>query len=260
MREFLITPLEMLTEAPEGITPNTILIYSYIYYLCCNNIDRYTNIKNNELAAKLRFDINTVKSSVKSLKAQGYITIHGSTRNRKIQCNTPEDVIKEIKLKKQEEQAREAEIAAQTLESNEQLSKYQLDKWYLEYMEDVSYKQRLDDVKGFLCDQFQNLSVIERYYFEKSADPKEFKNFPMENFVEYIHSNIQTLKEKERISRRAKAYDLQHESSVFRSEFRKYNQDAVILYDRHPDSYHNLSECPFETQKTFLNWLEPELF
>jgi hypothetical protein len=241
MKEFLITPLEMLTDSPKEISPGTIVIYSYLFYLCSQKTDRRTDIKNTELKEILKMDLNTIKKAVSTLKKLKYIEISGSTRNRKIFCNDPYEIAEKLKEDKNKVI---------------QFQKMELEKWYIEYIEDIPKSQRIEDVRIYYADNYQKLSIINRIKFEKSADPKEIKNIDLSDFKKFIKLQINILQEKVRIKKRAGEYDQQHKR-LFKKEIRKFYIDKNIVDIREQSQ---LSDCPYELQKMFLEWLEPELF
>jgi DNA-binding MarR family transcriptional regulator len=241
MKEFLITPLEMLIDSPREITPGTIVIYSYLFYLCSQKTDRKTGIKNTELKEILKMDLNTIKKAVSTLKKSKYIEISGSTRNRRIFCNDPYEIAKKLKEDKNKAV---------------QFQKMELEKWYMEYIEDIPKSQRIEDVRLYYADNYQKLSIINRMKFEKTGDPKEVKNINLPDFKKFIKLQINILQEKERIKKRAGEYDKQHQES-FKEELRKFYIEKNIVDIR---EHSQLSNCPYELQKDFLLWIEPELF
>ena len=240
MKEFLITPLEMLTDSPSEIKPSSVIIYSYLFYLCSKNIDRKTDIKNRDLKNILQMDLNTIKRTIGILKKSKYIEISGSTRNRRIYCNDPYEIsqqIKENKFKK------------------EHISNLEVEKWYIEYMEDIPKPQRIEDIKSY-SDDYYKLPLSIRTKFEKTADPKDILNIDLSELKRFIHIQLNLLQKMDNIKKRAGEYDIQHKG-FFQKDIQKYYIDNNIV---EIIKYTKLAECPYELQKNFLLWIEPELF
>jgi hypothetical protein len=256
MKEFLITPLEMLTESSASVNSTAVIIYSYLFYLCTKTEDRSTDIKNTELSKNLNYNHNTVKTAVKVLKEFKFITVSGNTKNRKIRCNDPYDISKNLHLTKTSEKKHSLS------KQKDELEKLRLEKWYIEYMEDLPIVQRVDDIKLYFGNSYRKLSVIDRYKGEKSGDPKDFNKLNLQKFRVFIRNRVKLLREKERIIHRAAQYDKQHKGS-FTSELRKFYFDNIKnknLSKYVGKTYPDLSGCPYEMRKMFLEWLEPELF
>ena len=85
------TKLKLYTS---GFAPKDILLYQYLKIIALVYAEGIIDLTNNEIAIQLQWNIKLVIKTIKVLRTINLITISGSTKGRKILCNTIADIHK----------------------------------------------------------------------------------------------------------------------------------------------------------------------
>ncbi|HJO93184.1 MAG TPA: hypothetical protein QF753_07280 [Victivallales bacterium] len=233
-------------------------VFLYLYSNSSEN-DRSIKISNGDLSYNLNMNIKTILRSLAQLRDCNYINVSGRTSNRVIKCQDP--VLNSNEIKNPIKIKSDKNVIVEQFNKID-IQKLKSDKWFSDYMVITEVDTRKTDLYFYIRKNDIKICEVRHKKIFNASDPLLIPDLDRTHFVQFITDRRQKDVEEAAIDKRVGEYDKAHRN-LFQKDLRGFflsNEHRNNFAEYINCNYNKLSKYSHDFQKTFLCWIEPELF